>query len=182
MNDPGGSAAGSDARQGAAQAVSAVVRFRERTDGEPVELPIESAAPGRSRRAECRRTTARAGGGRGLPEVEESMVPLRWPAGRSYRVCSRRIRDTTRRREAEDQLTRSQKMDAIARLAGGLAGDFNNLLTVITGYGEMLRGERRRIQPEPPLCRRNHLRRRARRRRHPAVDGAQPPAIADRPA
>jgi CheY-like chemotaxis protein len=32
-------------------------------------------------------------------------------------------------------------MDALARMAGGVAGDFNNLLTVITGYGEMLRRE-----------------------------------------
>ena len=32
-------------------------------------------------------------------------------------------------------------MDALARLAGGVAGRPNNLLTVITGYSEMLRGE-----------------------------------------
>ena len=41
-------------------------------------------------------------------------------------------------------------MDALARLAGGVAGDFNNLLTVITGYGEMMRGE---LQPANPLRR-----------------------------
>src|SRR5947199_8915829 len=38
-------------------------------------------------------------------------------------------------------------MDAIGRLAGGVAGDFNNLLTVITGYSEMLTAEMQATNP-----------------------------------
>jgi len=60
------------------------------------------------------------------------------------------LRNTTRRRQLQDQLSQSQKMDAIARLAGGVAGDFNNLLTVITGFAELLTSE---MSPGNPLRR-----------------------------
>ncbi len=41
-------------------------------------------------------------------------------------------------RHSEEQLHHAQKMDAIGRLAGGVAHDFNNVLTVISGYATML--------------------------------------------
>jgi hypothetical protein len=47
-------------------------------------------------------------------------------------------RDATDRRNLEEQVILSQKMEAIGRLAGGVAHDFNNILTAIGGYTDLL--------------------------------------------
>jgi len=52
-------------------------------------------------------------------------------------------RDITERINTEEQLRRSQKMDALGKLTGGIAHDFNNMLGVIIGYSDLLREKTR---------------------------------------
>jgi PAS domain S-box-containing protein len=56
--------------------------------------------------------------------------------------------DVTRQRVLEDEVRHAQKMDAIGRLAGGVAHDFNNQLTVILGYTNGLLAQ---IDSEKPM-------------------------------
>jgi PAS domain S-box-containing protein len=57
------------------------------------------------------------------------------------------IQNVTERKRAEDQLQQAQKMEAIGRLAGGVAHDFNTLLNVMLGYSELLLAD---LSPDDP--------------------------------
>jgi len=57
--------------------------------------------------------------------------------------------DLTNLKQQEEQLKRSQKMDALGKLTGGVAHDYNNMLGVVLGYSELLESE---LSKQPKLA------------------------------
>lgn len=59
------------------------------------------------------------------------------------------IVDLTHLKQQEEQLRRSQKMDSLGKLTGGVAHDYNNMLGVVLGYAELLEGS---LKDQPKLA------------------------------
>jgi PAS domain S-box-containing protein len=90
-------------------------------------------------------------------EVEVVSHALEWDGRRARLVLVTDISDRARTRAAlqhsQEQLRHSQRLDAVGRLADGVAHDFNNILTTIRGFSDLLvrqlpEGDSRRADAE----------------------------------
>ncbi|MET4800003.1 ATP-binding protein [Bradyrhizobium sp. LB11.1] len=104
-----------------------------------------------------------------LPELSHAPIGIRFEATLRHRegdeiliaassttlqlggrtVINNFIKDVTRTHAAEEQLIQAQKMEAVGQLTGGIAHEFNNMLTVITGTIEILADA---VKDNPPLA------------------------------
>jgi PAS domain S-box-containing protein len=77
-----------------------------------------------------------------------SKMPLRGSTGEISGVLGTYM-DITERKRLETQVFQSQKMETVGKLAGGIAHEFNSILTAIIGQSELLLSD---LPPGSPLC------------------------------
>ncbi len=77
-------------------------------------------------------------GADGQPRTESATVSPVTDASGSVNQCVAVRRDATARKAREEALRKSRAMEAVARVAGGMAHNFNNLLTCILGHCDLL--------------------------------------------
>ena len=79
---------------------------------------------------------------------EMTITPVRAPSGETTNFIAIK-QDTTEKKKLEAQYRHAQRMEAVGRLAGGVAHDFNNILGVISGYSEISLDQ---LNPENPVA------------------------------
>ena len=79
-------------------------------------------------------------------EEDASLSPIRTSLGELSGFVAVK-RDATERLQLERQLFQAQNLESIGRLAAGIALDFNNLLTAINGYSDLLLGQLKEGDP-----------------------------------
>ena len=79
--------------------------------------------------------------------IKARAYPIRDEEGQIIRIAGV-AEDITEQVDMEDTLRRTQKMDALGKLTGGIAHDYNNMLGIIMGYTDLIKTQ---IKDQPKL-------------------------------
>ena len=66
-----------------------------------------------------------------------TLTPLAEPHGRARSIIMQ-VQDLTQLRRTEERLERAQRLEAVGRLAGGVAHEVNNMMTVVLGFADLM--------------------------------------------
>ena len=80
-------------------------------------------------------------------DVSVTVSPIKDSTGKIV-GASKVARDITERRKLQAQFVEAQKMEVVGQLAGGVAHDFNNILSIIVGYNSLIEAD---LEPDSPL-------------------------------
>ena len=122
-----------------------ILSFVPAEEHETFSLKHGEALSGNAQTFQCRITTLQGS----VRWIESYVVPF-GDEPRELPSVLMVARDITDSRKMEAQLQQALKMEAVGRLAGGVAHDFNNMLTGISGHGDLLL---RHLPPDSPLRR-----------------------------
>ncbi|MFS8038552.1 response regulator [Xanthobacter sp. AM11] len=112
-------------------------------DGAGAQALLSAAREGMEPPAPCDVTVAGPGG----RSARLYAATLGSAGGGEIALCAI---DTTEQKALEVQFAQSQKLQAVGHLAGGVAHDFNNMLTAIIGYCDLLLARHRQSDPSFP--------------------------------
>ncbi len=145
MNPIGEALTGWTEQEARGKPIQQVFQTVDEESSRPTENPVSQVLRTAAAAGLPSRTVLVARDGTRRP-IADSCAPIHNQRGETTGVVLV-FSDESERRELHAQLLQAQKMEAIGRLAGGVAHDFNNMIAVILGYAKLMEGSLHSAHP-----------------------------------